>query len=90
MSISIGRAAALAVAVIVLATPGISVAKQNGFGTEEGPTTQGNGGNTNDNSNPDNNGQVETETTGPRGQLKNGNEDCNNCTTTTTGPGNSN
>jgi len=51
-------------------------------------TTQGNSGKTNENANPDNNGQVTTTTTGPKGQVDKGRTDCNNCDTSTSGPGN--
>jgi hypothetical protein len=47
-------------------------------------STQGNSGKTNTNANPNNQGQ--TTTTGPKGQLKQDNTSCNNCTST--GPGN--
>jgi hypothetical protein len=63
---------------------------QTGFGSTGPSTTQGNSGKTNDTANPDNSGQVTTETTGPKDQIDKGATDCNNCETTSTGPGNSN
>ena len=66
-----------------------TMAAKNGFSSDT-TKTQGNGGKTNDNANPDNNGQVTTTTSGPKGALKNDNTPDSNVTTTTSGPGNSN
>lgn len=64
--------------VALLASPAVAQGKKLGF-DEETTSTQGNGGRTNTNANPDNEGQTVEETTGPKGQLMNGNTDCNNC-----------
>jgi len=50
-------------------------------------STQGNSGQTNTTANPNNQGQTTTTTSGPPGQISGGNTSCNNCTTTTSGPG---
>jgi hypothetical protein len=54
------------------------------FATE----TQQGQGNLNNNNVQNNPGTVTETTSGPPGQIKQGNTECNNCTTTTTGPGN--
>jgi hypothetical protein len=77
----ITAAAAFALALSV-AGPGFAAGKKTGFGSET-TSTQGNSGKENPNANPDNEGQTVTETSGPRGQLKQGNTDCNNCSTET-------
>jgi hypothetical protein len=76
-SLAIAAAFALALAAV---NPAFADGKKTGFETEEN-STQGKGGQENPNANPDNEGQTETETTGPKGQLKQGNNDCNNCET---------
>lgn len=81
MKKAITAAAAIALALSV-ASPGFTAGKKTGFGNEP-RSTQGAGGHENQNANPDNEGQTETETTGPRGQLKNNKLDCNNCETET-------
>ena len=70
----------MVIAVAFVAGPAVAEGKKNGFGSET-ESTQGNSGKTNPNANPDNQGQTVEETTGPRGQLKNGKTDCNNCET---------
>ena len=78
--------AAVALAFAV-ANPAFAVGKKSGFGNQtDTSATQGSGGQTNDSANPENEGQtvITEETTGPRGQLKQGSTDCNNCETTTT------
>jgi hypothetical protein len=75
----------MALAVAGWSAPAFAV--KNGFDTDTTTSSgQGNGGNTNDSANPDNNGQTTTTTTtsGPHGQVKQGDADCNNCSTTTT------
>jgi hypothetical protein len=54
--------------------------RHSGFDSDT-DATQGNSGKENTNANPDNEGQTVEETTGPKGQLKQGNDDCNNCET---------
>ena len=79
-------AAALALAAAV-ANPAFAAGKKVGFGEEtDTSATQGSGGQTNESANPENEGQtiIVEETTGPRGQLKQGSTECNNCETTTT------
>ena len=78
--------AALALAVAV-ANPAFAAGKKVGFAEEtDTSATQGSGGQTNESANPENEGQtiIVEETEGPRGQLKQGSTDCNNCETTTT------
>jgi uncharacterized protein YdeI (BOF family) len=70
-------------ATLLFASPALAQGQKVGFGEEE-QATQGSGGKENTNANPENEGQTVTETTGPRGQLKNDRTDCNNCTTTVT------
>jgi len=78
---------ALAAAFVVsMAAPALAAGNKTGFGSNSSSTsTQGSGGKTNTSANPNNQGQttVTTETSGPKGQLKQGTT-CNNCTTTTT------
>jgi hypothetical protein len=62
--------------------PTLAAGQHNGWSEESG---QGNLDNDNANANPNNNGQVTVE--GPKGQIKQDNTDCNNCTSS--GPGNS-
>ena len=62
--LSITAAAALAVATV---TPVFAAGNKTGFSST---STQGSGGKTNTNANPDNQGQ--TTITGPRGQVKQG------------------
>jgi hypothetical protein len=71
----------IAVTALTFGVAGPALAVKNGF---DSTTTQGNGGKTNPNANPDNNGQ--TTTSGPHGALKNGNTP--DSTVTTCGPGN--
>jgi uncharacterized protein YdeI (BOF family) len=73
----------LIVSALTFAFPAFAQGQKVGFG-EEQETTQGSGGKENPNANPENEGQTETTTTGPRGQLKQDNVDCNNCETTVT------
>ena len=75
--LSATTAIALALAV---ASPGFAAGKKVGFAEEE-TATQGSGGQENPNANPENEGQTVEETTGPRGQLKQGNTECNYCET---------
>ena len=82
----LGATTAIALALAV-ASPGFAAGKKVGFAEEtDTSATQGSGGQENDSANPENEGQtvVTEETTGPRGQLKQGSTDCNNCETTTT------
>jgi hypothetical protein len=68
------------------ASPVFAEGKHKGWGEDSTSTsTQGNSGKTNPNANPENEGQTTTTTTteGPKGQLKQDNFDCNNCSTTT-------
>jgi hypothetical protein len=70
-----------------IASPGFAAGKKTGFGNQtDTSATQGSGGQTNDDANPENEGQtiITEETTGPRGQLKQGSTDCQTCETTTT------
>lgn len=84
----IGLTVGALVAALLISVPvAWAAGQQNGFGSTSS-TGQGNTSNTNTNANPANNGQVTTTTSGPSGQLKQGSTDCNNCTTSTTGPGN--
>jgi hypothetical protein len=76
-TMAVGVAAAL---MLASQSPVWAQGMKTGFG-EDTTRTQGNSGKTNDNANPDNEGQTVTTTTGPRGQLKNGNTGCNNCET---------
>jgi len=80
-----GTAAVAIAAALTMASqaPAWAQGEKKGFATEE---TQGNSGKTNENANPDNQGQVTT--TGPKGQVAKGNTDCNNCESS--GPGRSN
>jgi hypothetical protein len=77
-----------AIALVVgVSYPAFAEGKHNGFDSDTSTTSgQGSGGDFNPNANPDNDGQTTTttETTGPAGQLKQGETDCNNCETTTT------
>lgn len=74
-----------ALVALSLANPDPAWAQGQKKGHEETTqSTQGNSGKTNENANPDNEGQTTTETTGPKGQLDKGNTDCNNCDTTVT------
>ena len=66
---------------LAMASPVFAAGKKVGFAEEE-TATQGSGGQENPNANPENEGQTVEETTGPRGQVKQGNTDCNNCETT--------
>jgi hypothetical protein len=81
MSKLLMTAIAAAALMLVSFDPTFAQGKKTGFG-EDQESTQGNSGKTNDNANEDNEGQTTTETTGPRGQLKQDNTDCNNCETT--------
>jgi hypothetical protein len=76
-------AAAATVALFAAQDPAWAQGEKRGFG-EDTTNTQGNSGKTNENANPDNEGQTTTTTTGPRGQLKQDNTDCNNCETAVT------
>jgi hypothetical protein len=84
-SLAIAFAALFVIASLV--PDALAQGKKTGFGSEtETSSGQGNTSNTNNNANPDNQGQTTTTTTteGPKGQLKQGNTDCNNCETETT------
>jgi hypothetical protein len=76
-----------AILAITLTSSGVVLAegKHTGFDSETTGPTNGNGGN--DNGNLTNEGTSSTETTGPKGQLKQDNTDCNNCETTVDLPG---
>ena len=76
-------AAALILAGAAVTTTSWAQGNKTGFEEEE-VATQGNSGKTNENANPENEGQTETTTTGPKGQVDKGNLDCNNCETTVT------
>ncbi len=65
--------------------PALAEGNHFGFGSESSGPNNGNSGN--NNGNLDNNGTSSSETTGPKGQLKNGKTDCNNCETETDLPG---
>jgi hypothetical protein len=77
--------AAVAALLIGSLGPTLAAGQHNGFGSESTGPTNGNGGN--DSGNLDNNGTSSTETTGPKGQLKQDNTDCNNCETIIDLPG---
>lgn len=68
---------------------GSAMAEGNHHGWDEhdGPTTQGNGGMTNDHASDTNEGTTSETTEGPKGQLDKENTDCNNCETTVDLPG---
>ncbi len=72
---------------MILTSSGVVLAEgqHNGFGEQTTGPTNGNGGN--DNGNLTNEGTSSTETTGPKGQLKQDNTGCNNCETTVDLPG---
>jgi hypothetical protein len=58
--------------------PAWAAGKHNGF-KDGSVSTQGNGGQTNDSANPDNQGQTTTTYEGPKGQIDQGNTGCNKC-----------
>jgi hypothetical protein len=76
---------AVAAAALIIAPLAYAGGLHNGFGSNS-TSGQGNIDNGNSNNSP-NSGTATDTTTGPSGQLKKGNTDCNNCTTTTSGPG---
>jgi hypothetical protein len=78
------RLLAITAALALLATPALAQGNKTGFSSET-DAGQGNLGNDNVKNNP---GTTSTTTSGPPGQISQGNTDCNNCTTTTDAPGN--
>ena len=84
-ALALGAMASLAFAEPVNLTPGQMDSIAGGKRAEI--TDQGQGNINNDNV-QNNNGTVTETTSGPPGQINNGKTTCNNCETTTSGPGN--